>query len=217
MGYSSVDYLSLDVGGAETQILQTLPWSKVNIRVISVNHVHYQVTEKSSLIDYMTSVRGYQFYGDPNSDNVFVFHKTKWKGFQAINQHRDQLNGIALEAVCDSDPFACQAQDSDSLITWIQTDLIRKPNHGQQLNKSLDEISEPTRMVDQILSRIVIFNANFDRSTNFTSPDHKNEGFFLEAYGKDAKLESRTLYFERLRGFKGTKKKGKKHRCMLEC
>ena len=40
-GNPRVDYLSLDIEGAELAVLQTIPWSQVDIKVvgIEVNHV----------------------------------------------------------------------------------------------------------------------------------------------------------------------------------
>ena len=39
-GNVTVNYLSLDIEGAELQVLQTLPWDKVDIEVISVETAH---------------------------------------------------------------------------------------------------------------------------------------------------------------------------------
>ena len=36
----TVNYLSLDIEGAELQVLQTLPWDKVDIEVITVETAH---------------------------------------------------------------------------------------------------------------------------------------------------------------------------------
>ena len=41
LGNPRVDYLSLDIEGAELAVLNTVPWSKVDIRVVGIetNHV----------------------------------------------------------------------------------------------------------------------------------------------------------------------------------
>jgi Methyltransferase FkbM domain len=35
-----VDYFSLDVEGLELEVLETIPWSKFDIRTLSVEHAH---------------------------------------------------------------------------------------------------------------------------------------------------------------------------------
>ena len=37
VGNPVVDFFSLDVEGAELPILKTIPWSKVNIKVVNIN------------------------------------------------------------------------------------------------------------------------------------------------------------------------------------
>ena len=36
LGNPTVDFLSLDIEGAEFQVLRTIPWDKVDIRALSV-------------------------------------------------------------------------------------------------------------------------------------------------------------------------------------
>jgi len=62
LGNPTVHYLSLDVEGAEFPILKTIPWDKVDIRVLSVEtHLAGRLFpgDRSELISYMESV-GYQ-------------------------------------------------------------------------------------------------------------------------------------------------------------
>eukprot|EP00095_Tigriopus_kingsejongensis_P009539 maker-scaffold260_size234135-snap-gene-1.16 protein:Tk09539 transcript:maker-scaffold260_size234135-snap-gene-1.16-mRNA-1 annotation:"hypothetical protein DAPPUDRAFT_302580" len=58
-----VDYFSLDVEGHELQILQTIPWSQVDIRTLSVEFKHIGEFDKrgsqSELVSYMAS-QGYR-------------------------------------------------------------------------------------------------------------------------------------------------------------
>ena len=47
---TTVDYFSLDVVGLELDILKTIPWSKVNIRVICFNSFNYANDESGDLV-----------------------------------------------------------------------------------------------------------------------------------------------------------------------
>ena len=47
---TTVDYFSLDVVGLELDILKTIPWSKVNIRVICFNLFNYANDESGDLV-----------------------------------------------------------------------------------------------------------------------------------------------------------------------
>jgi hypothetical protein len=57
-----VDYLSLDVEGLELEVLETIPWNELNIRVLSVEYRHLR-RGKQALINHMTS-HGYRLYAD---------------------------------------------------------------------------------------------------------------------------------------------------------
>ena len=52
-----VDYFSLDVEGVELQVLKTVPFDKVDIKVLTVEFVH-TVEGKKALEDFMLS-KGY--------------------------------------------------------------------------------------------------------------------------------------------------------------
>ena len=57
-GNVTVNYLSLDIEGAELQVLETLPWDKVDIEVITVESVK------------MVDIR--QFLRDRGYDHVYT-------------------------------------------------------------------------------------------------------------------------------------------------
>ena len=62
MGNSTVHYFSLDIEGAELAVWKTIPWDKVDIRVLSVEtHLAGRLFpgDRQELIEYMKSV-GYQ-------------------------------------------------------------------------------------------------------------------------------------------------------------
>ena len=63
MGNPTVHYFSLDIEGAELGVLKTIPWSKVDIWVVSVEtHMAGQVFPgtREDIIHYMKSV-GYRY------------------------------------------------------------------------------------------------------------------------------------------------------------
>ena len=68
MGNPTVDYLSLDVEGAELGILENIPWGKVDIRVIQVEFTHIDQTKLAALMDKA----GYENPFDLNEDMIFV-------------------------------------------------------------------------------------------------------------------------------------------------
>ncbi|CAL4164974.1 unnamed protein product, partial [Meganyctiphanes norvegica] len=57
---TTVDYFSLDIEGLELEVLKTIPWDKVNIRTLSVEHKHIP-GGKDVLRSYMRS-QGYYIY-----------------------------------------------------------------------------------------------------------------------------------------------------------
>ena len=61
LGNPTVNYLSLDIEGAEYPVLQTIPWDKVDIEVLTVetNHAGEVFTgSRQEIRDYMV-VQGY--------------------------------------------------------------------------------------------------------------------------------------------------------------
>ena len=57
-----IDYFSLDVEGFEFDILQTIPWTKLDISTFSVEYAHPRVG-KNGTIAYMKD-RGYKVAAD---------------------------------------------------------------------------------------------------------------------------------------------------------
>ncbi|CAL4126911.1 unnamed protein product [Meganyctiphanes norvegica] len=67
---TNIDLLSLDIEGAELQVLKTIPWDKVHISVIIVEYVH--LTEGGTVLkNYLESI-GYNFYDKLGDDFIFV-------------------------------------------------------------------------------------------------------------------------------------------------
>ena len=56
-GRTEIDLFSLDIEGAELDVLKTIPWARVNIKVILVEYEHIK-EGKNALVDFMTS-KGY--------------------------------------------------------------------------------------------------------------------------------------------------------------
>ena len=72
-GRINIDFFSLDIEGAELDVLKTIPWTKVNIKVLLVEYAHIKEGKKA-LIDYMTS-QGYTSLPNKRSwwqDIIFV-------------------------------------------------------------------------------------------------------------------------------------------------
>jgi len=58
-----VDYFSLDVEGVELPILRTIPWNRLDIRIMSVEYGHGP-KGKTPYLEFMESVGGYAVYAD---------------------------------------------------------------------------------------------------------------------------------------------------------
>ena len=74
LGNPTVDFLSLDIEGAEYQVLKTIPWHKVDIRTLSVEtQFAGDVLEGSrkDIINLLTGV-GYSHLGSLARDDIFV-------------------------------------------------------------------------------------------------------------------------------------------------
>ncbi|CAK9291877.1 unnamed protein product [Gordionus sp. m RMFG-2023] len=72
-----IDYFSLDVDGPELEILKTIPWNKVNIKVLSIEFRHspYPVNlqVKKEMIDFMM-LQGYEVHKEMIFD-IFFYKK----------------------------------------------------------------------------------------------------------------------------------------------
>ena len=67
----TVDFLSLDTEGGELEILETLPWDKVDIRAISVETEHQDADTRERLLSLLKKV-GFSHLGSLARDDVFV-------------------------------------------------------------------------------------------------------------------------------------------------
>jgi len=68
IGNPTVHYFSLDVEGVEVDVLKTIPWDKVDIKVLSIEYTH---------IDWRAAMRlmeknGYQYKYNVGEDMIFV-------------------------------------------------------------------------------------------------------------------------------------------------
>ena len=78
-GRTDIDLFSLDIEGAELDVLKTIPWTKVDIKVILVEYEHIKEGKKV-LVDYMTS-KGYTSLPNRKTwkqDIVFVKNGVKY-------------------------------------------------------------------------------------------------------------------------------------------
>ena len=74
LGNPTVDFLSLDIEGAEYQVLSTLPWDKVDIRALAVEtQFAGDVLEgsRADIISLLTGL-GYSHLGSLARDDIFV-------------------------------------------------------------------------------------------------------------------------------------------------
>ena len=74
LGNPTVDFLSLDIEGAEFQVLKTIPWDKVDIRALSVEtQFAGDVLDGSreDIFELLTSV-GFSHFGSLARDDIFV-------------------------------------------------------------------------------------------------------------------------------------------------
>ena len=69
-GRTRVDFFSLDIEGDELTVLKTIPWNKVDIKVLLVEYFYIKEGRKA-LIDYMEG-NGYIALPGLKNDNVFV-------------------------------------------------------------------------------------------------------------------------------------------------
>lgn len=75
MNSSSVDYLSLAMGGTELQVLETLPFDRVSVAVIGV---HLQENDPDlGIIKKFLASKKYQFMDKFNSTYIFMLNRVK--------------------------------------------------------------------------------------------------------------------------------------------
>ena len=71
LGNPTVDFLSLDTEGGELEVLEALPWDKVDIRAISVETQHQAADTRERLLSLLLAV-GFTHLGSLARDDVFV-------------------------------------------------------------------------------------------------------------------------------------------------
>ena len=74
LGNPTVDFLSLDIEGAEFQVLKTIPWDKVDIRALSVETQFAGDVlggSREDIVELLTSV-GFSHFGSLARDDIFV-------------------------------------------------------------------------------------------------------------------------------------------------
>ena len=79
-----IDYLSIDLEGIDYQILVNIKLSEINIKKISIEHLHLSKNEKKNLVIFLNSF-GYSYYGSGydhnNFDYLFIKKKNLWNRF----------------------------------------------------------------------------------------------------------------------------------------
>ena len=67
MGETEIDFFSLDIEGAELSVLKTIPWDKVNIKIVMIEVAHGDV---DAFIELMKNA-GYSEYMRTDIDILF--------------------------------------------------------------------------------------------------------------------------------------------------
>jgi len=71
LGNPTVDFLSLDVEGPELEVLETIPWTKVDIRAISVETEFLSLEKRDKVFELLTS-NGFTHLTSIARDDLFV-------------------------------------------------------------------------------------------------------------------------------------------------
>ena len=74
LGNPTVDYFSLDIEGAELQVLKTIPFDKVDIKILDVEVDHIGQVFGGSKAEFRSLLRdnGYVFYARAATNDVYV-------------------------------------------------------------------------------------------------------------------------------------------------
>ena len=74
MGNPTIDYLSLDIEGAEFPVLQSVAFDEVDIKVISieVNHLGQIFDGRRANLATLMKRNGYEFYKAVGIDDIWV-------------------------------------------------------------------------------------------------------------------------------------------------
>ena len=69
-----MDFMSLDIEGAELDVLRTIPFGKVNIKVLDIetNHVGQIFDGTREDLYQLLLDNGYQYYGRVAIDDIFI-------------------------------------------------------------------------------------------------------------------------------------------------
>ena len=99
LGITIVDYFSLDIEGAELQLLQALDFDQVDIKVMSIeiSSIGRIFDGSYTKLDYMLRNRGYVKYAEVQHDALYV----KKDLFENNYQMRRSMNVITDEEVKD--------------------------------------------------------------------------------------------------------------------
>jgi hypothetical protein len=85
VGNPTVDYLSLDIEGSEEAVLRTLPWDKVDIKVISLEIIRKKLDERAegehvdpfptimAIVEYLTSKYYTLIRADPHTPEKMFY------------------------------------------------------------------------------------------------------------------------------------------------
>jgi hypothetical protein len=83
---NKIDYLSIDLEGIDYQILMELNLSEINIKNMSIEHLHLSKKEKKNMVTYLNNF-GYTYFGDGYDHNhfdyLFIKKKNWWNRFMS--------------------------------------------------------------------------------------------------------------------------------------
>ena len=74
LGNPTVDLFSLDIEGAEIPVLKTIPWNKIDIKVviIEVNHLGKIFEDTNDDLDQLMRDNGYKFFSEIHINHIYV-------------------------------------------------------------------------------------------------------------------------------------------------
>lgn len=74
LGNPAVDLLSLDIEGAELQVLKTIPWKKVRARVLLIETINLGEVFVGSLknLNQLLKKNGFKFYKSIGVDDIYI-------------------------------------------------------------------------------------------------------------------------------------------------
>ncbi|XP_066955125.1 uncharacterized protein [Macrobrachium rosenbergii] len=104
LNVSSVDYLSLDVQGNEWDILKNIPWNRIAIRVLAVEHYHHdaKTSKEKNLVDqdfvnYMESINYLLIDNDDMANYIFI-SKDDVIAKRSIITYKDKFKNVQKNA-----------------------------------------------------------------------------------------------------------------------